>query len=81
MLNGHTHTINVLAFTPDGKTVASGSLDGTIRLWNVKTGKELSVIATDHTMAPCVIAFSKNNITCTTSTFNGNVSSEKDLGF
>jgi WD40 repeat protein len=30
-----------VAFSPDGKTLAAGSWDGTVRLWEVATGKEL----------------------------------------
>ena len=30
-----------MAFSPDGKTAASGSRDTTIRLWHLKTGKEV----------------------------------------
>jgi WD40 repeat protein len=29
-----------VAFSPDGKTPASGRLDLTIKLWNVATGKQ-----------------------------------------
>ena len=35
----HTDVINGVAISPDGKTVASASVDGTIGIWDVATGK------------------------------------------
>ena len=35
---GHALVVNSVAFSPDGKILASGSWDGTIRLWDVETG-------------------------------------------
>ncbi|HKB42046.1 MAG TPA: sigma-70 family RNA polymerase sigma factor, partial [Gemmataceae bacterium] len=37
-LEGHTGEVSALAFTPDGKTLASGAWDHTIRLWDVAKG-------------------------------------------
>ena len=37
-LIGHTYSIKSVSFSPDGNTIASGSLDGTVRLWNIDTG-------------------------------------------
>ncbi len=37
-LKGHTDEIWRLVFSPDGRMLASGSWDGTIRLWDVATG-------------------------------------------
>jgi WD40 repeat protein len=33
-------SVTALAFTPDGKTLAAGSVDGTIALWDVTQYKE-----------------------------------------
>jgi WD40 repeat protein len=39
-LKAHADAVSSVAFSPDGKVLASGSLDGTIRLWEVAGGKE-----------------------------------------
>lgn len=40
-LTGHTQRIYALAFTADGRTLLTGSLDGTARLWDWQSGREL----------------------------------------
>ncbi|MBQ6781423.1 MAG: caspase family protein [Treponema sp.] len=41
-LHGHTGWVTSLALTSDGKTLYSGSRDGTVRTWNLGSGKLLS---------------------------------------
>jgi hypothetical protein len=37
-LTGHHNTVFCVACSPDGKTIATGSVDQTIRLWDAETG-------------------------------------------
>jgi WD40 repeat protein len=37
-LEGHSDSVNSVAFSSDGKTVASASNDRTVQLWNTATG-------------------------------------------
>ncbi|MDJ0606009.1 WD40 repeat domain-containing protein, partial [Microcystis sp. M53602_WE12] len=43
-LKGHDGSVNSVNFSPDGKTLVSGSDDGTIILWDVETGKEIRTL-------------------------------------
>ena len=41
VLEGHTSEVSMAVYSPDGKTIVSGSYDCTIRLWDASTGKSL----------------------------------------
>src|SRR5262249_9425097 len=46
---GHTHYVNAVAFSPDGRRLVSGSEDTTLRVWDVETGKSrLKFGASEH---------------------------------
>lgn len=46
-LAGHAGLIFSVAFTPDGRRLVSGSMDATIRVWDVGSGEAVRIIATD----------------------------------
>src|SRR5437899_2159842 len=43
-LRGHSSWITRIAWSPDGKMLASPSADKTIRLWNAQTGRYLRTL-------------------------------------
>jgi len=45
VFSGHTDRIRALAFSPDGKTIATAGDDGTARTWNAATGQPLRLLA------------------------------------
>ena len=40
-LHGHSGGVSSVAFSPDGRRIVTGSLDGTAKAWDAATGKEL----------------------------------------
>jgi WD40 repeat protein len=43
-MQGHSSSVNSISFSPSGTLLATGSRDGTARLWDVTTGKQVCVI-------------------------------------
>ena len=41
---GHSLYVNSIAFSPDGRLLASGSADNTIKLWDAASGQELKTL-------------------------------------
>ena len=65
-LEGHTHLVETVAFSPDGKTLASGSWDYTVRLWDlsVANGKQTGrPVILPHETTRLAMAFSPDNST------------------
>jgi WD40 repeat protein len=40
-LTGHSDCVNVVAFSPDGNRVVSGSDDRLVKIWDTETGAEV----------------------------------------
>ena len=57
ILTGHTDQVASVAFSPDGKTLASGSSDHAIRLWDGATGRPIGQPLTGHTRPVLSVAF------------------------
>jgi WD40 repeat protein/tetratricopeptide (TPR) repeat protein len=56
-LTGHSIDVVCLAFSPDGRRLATGSYDRTVKLWDVQTGQEVFTLI-GHTSGVVSLAFS-----------------------
>lgn len=75
-LTGHTRPVSSVAFSADGKTLASGSVEGTVRLWDVTDPtmvRPLGQPLTGHTGSVWSVAFSADGKTLATGSFEGTV--------
>ena len=69
-LEGHTEEVASVAFSPDGTLLASGSLDDTVKLWDVSTERQ---IATLPGRPPLLVAFSPDGKTLAVGTWDHTV--------
>ncbi len=57
VLKGHADLVHAVAFSPDGRLLASGSRDGMINFWNPESGS-LTLTFVGHSLAVQALAFS-----------------------
>ena len=72
LLAGHEGWVLSVSFSPDGSTLASGSWDGTVRLWDVTTGEHLRTL-TGHTGFVSSVFFSPDGSTVASGSRDGTV--------
>ena len=61
-----------MSFSPDGQTIATGSHDDTVRLWDVETGRNIKTL-TGHTRMVSSVRFSPDGQTIATGSLEGTV--------
>ena len=65
-LRGHTALVYSVAFSPDGKQLATAGFDNVVKIWDTTTGKELRTL-TGHTGPVYCVVYSKDGSTIATS--------------
>jgi WD40 repeat protein len=58
LLEGHSYSVNSVAFLPDGKCIVSSSYDKTIHLWDAETSDAISNPLQGHSHSVNSVAFS-----------------------
>lgn len=65
-LDGHRGVIAKIAFSPDGKTLASASSDGTVKLWNFAARREIATLTVEGQRSLNTVVFSPDGNTIAT---------------
>jgi WD40 repeat protein len=65
----HEDGVYAVAFSPDGKTVLTGSVDNTARLWDASAGQPIGPTLT-HENGVAAVAFSPDGRTVMTGSFD-----------
>lgn len=60
LYTGHQNFVGAVAFTADGGTLASSSLDGTVKIWDVATGAPIRTLACGDGAMPHAVAIASD---------------------
>jgi WD40 repeat protein len=71
-LEGHSNLVTSVTFSLDGKTIASGSWDKTVKLWDVATGKPITTL-NRHSDLVTSVTFSPDGKTIASGSFDKTV--------
>jgi WD40 repeat protein/serine/threonine protein kinase len=72
-LHGHRFRVNSISLNLDGKRIASGSADRSIKVWNWVTGKELMTISKAHENEITCVSFSPDGTRLVSSDGSGEI--------
>ena len=71
-LEGHTDSVESVSYSSDGRTIASASWDGTVKLWNVESGDIIFTLE-GHTGGADALSFSPDGRTLASGSWDGAV--------
>lgn len=84
-LLAHSGQVRAVAFSPDGRTIATGGYDGVVRLWDAATQRKIGTPLIGHNDGITSLAFAPGGGTLASSSFDGtarlwNVADHQQIG-